>query len=115
MASTLHFPSAEVMKSYLSKHELLNTDYNQEKGITEAVANLAAERFANSDKVEMGIKMRTMLMVNDLKCGKDGLSGKALPNLGNLGLSQVFWMTFSMSIEQALIDCAKNAEKEAAL
>jgi len=108
MSSPLHFPNAETMKSYLSEHPLLKTDCYQEKGITKAIVDLAVERFADSDKVEMGVKMSTMLMINDLQEGKDGFTEKPLPNLGKLGLNQMLWMQISMATEKALIDCANS-------
>ena len=110
MSALLHFPNAETMKTYLCKHPLLKMDYYQEKGITQAIAELAAERFADSDKVEMGVKMGTMLMMNDLQTGKDGFSGKVLPNLGKLGLPSMVWAQISMATEEALIDCANQVK-----
>lgn len=53
-AAALHFPNAETMTKYLSDHDLLKFDYYKEKGITQAIVKLAAERFADSDKVDMG-------------------------------------------------------------
>lgn len=106
----LHFPDAETMTQYLSNHPLLKMDYYQEKGITKAIAELAAARFANSDKVEMGVKMGTMLLINDLQAGKDGFTGKALPNLGKLGLPSMIWAQISMATESALIDCANSVK-----
>lgn len=106
MSSTLHFPNAQTMKACLCDHPLLAMDYYKEKGITKAIADLASERFANSDKVEMGIKMGTMLMINDLQEGKDGFTGKSLPNLGKLGLPPMVWAQISMATESALMDCA---------
>jgi len=103
-SATLHFPSAEVMTKFLSNHELLNLDYYQEKGITQTIAKLAAERFANSDKVEMGIKMGTMLIVNDLQQGEDGFTGAKLPKIE---LPKMSWVQLSMAIESALVDCTK--------
>ena len=45
--STLHFPNADTMTQYLSNHPLLKINYFQEKGITKAIAELAAARFAD--------------------------------------------------------------------
>lgn len=108
--STLHFPDAATITQYLSNHPLLKMDYLQEKGITKAIAELAAARFANSDKVNMGVKMGTVLLINDLQAGKDGFTGKALPNLGELGLSLTVWTQISMATELALIECANSVK-----
>ncbi|MBA3603906.1 MAG: hypothetical protein H0W50_09790 [Parachlamydiaceae bacterium] len=61
MSSSLHFPDANTMRQYLSDHPLLKMDYYQKQGITQAISELAAERFADREKVEMGVKMGTML------------------------------------------------------
>ena len=108
MSSTLHFPNAQTMRECLCKHPLLAMDYYQEKGITKAIADLASERFADSDKVAMGVKMGTMLLINDLQEGKDGFTGKPLPNLGKLGLPSTIWTQLSMATEKAIIDCANK-------
>ncbi len=105
--ATLHFPSAEVMTKYLSEHPLLSLDYYKEKGITETVAKLAADRFADSDKVEMGIKMGVELIAYDLQNGEDGFTGTKITKIN--GMSPMFWIQFSMGLESALIDCAKKA------
>ncbi|MBA3238180.1 MAG: hypothetical protein H0T62_07535 [Parachlamydiaceae bacterium] len=108
MSSPLNFPDVATMTQYLSKHPLLNTVYFQEKGITKAIVELAAERFADTEKVEMGVKLGTKLLVNDLITGEDGFTGKPLPNLGKLGLPSMIWAQISMSTEKALLDCAKK-------
>jgi len=107
--STLHFPDAVTMTQYLSNHPYLNMDYFQEKGITKAIAELAAARFADSNKVEMKVKMDTMLLIYDLQRGKDGFTGKALPNLGKWLLPTI-WTEVSTLTEKALIDCANSVK-----
>lgn len=107
MSSPLHFPDVKTMTQYLSNHPLLKTEYFLEKGITKAIAELAAERFADSDKVEMGVQIGAMLLIHDLQAGEDGFTGKPLPNLGKLGLPSMIWAQISMATEAALIDCAK--------
>jgi len=96
--------------AYLSNHPLLKPDYYQEKGITKAIAELAAERFADSSKVEMDVKIGAMLLIIDLQTGKDGFKGKRLPNLGKLELLSMFWTQISMATEKALIDCANSVK-----
>lgn len=110
--SSLHFPDADTMRKYLNNHPLLKMDYFQEKGITKVIAELATERFANSEKEEMGVKIGAMLLIEDLKIGEDGFTGKPLPNLGKIGLRETTWAQISMATEQALIDCANNVVRE---
>lgn len=107
-SATLHFPDAATMTQYLSNHPLLK--YYQEKGITKAIAELAAARFADSDRVDMGVEMGTMLLINDLQTGEDGITGEALPNLGKLGLSPMTWTQISVATEKALTDCANSVK-----
>lgn len=108
MSSTLHFPNEETMVRFLCNHNLLKMPFYQEKGITEAVAQIAAERFADSDKVEMGIKLGTQLIIYDLQNGEDGFTGKKLTKID---LPEVFWRQLSMGLEKALLDCAKENSK----
>lgn len=106
-AATLHFPSAEVMTNYLSEHPFLSLDHYKEKGITATVAKLAADRFADSDRFEMGIKMGVALIAYDLQNGEDEFTGAKITKINGMG--PMFWMQFSMGLESALIDCAKKA------
>lgn len=55
-----------------------------------------------------GVKMGTMLMVHDLQKGEDGFTGAKLPKID---LPNICWAQLSMSIESALLDCAKNHAK----
>ncbi len=110
MSSVLHFPDAATMIQYLSNHPLLSMKCNQEKGITKAVAELAAARFADSDKSEMDVKMGTRLLINDLRTGEDRFTGKALPDLVKLGLPPKFWVQISMATQLALTHCANSVK-----
>lgn len=105
-SSTFHFPSAEVMTRYLSEHPSLALDYYKEKGITKAVAQLAAARFADSDKVEIGIQTEVALIVYDLQTGEDEYTGAKITKID--GLTPMFWKQFSRKLETILIDCAKK-------
>jgi hypothetical protein len=52
--------------------------------------------------------MLFMLLIFDLKRGKDGFSGEEPPFLGELGLPSEAWTQIAMATEDALIDCAKS-------
>lgn len=108
--SNLHFPKAHKMIEFLTHHALLNTAYLQEKGITQAVANLAAKRFANCERAEMGVKLGSILLITDLQAGKDGFTGEALPDLGKLRLPDFFWEQLADMTELALKDCARSCQ-----
>lgn len=107
-AAALHFPRAEVMMEYLSKHPLLNEGYLQEKGFTATIARLSAKRFADKDQKMRAIKTSVMMMVCDLENGEDGFTGEKLPKL-DLPSSVV--AVLAKSIEEALVDCANKQNK----
>ena len=111
MNTTLHFPNEAAVIQYLRNYPELKTEYYEEKGITKAVAELAAERFANSNKVEAGVKLGTALLIYDLQKGIDGFTGKPLPDLGKLGLPPMVWTQISTATEEALINCAHSITK----
>ena len=88
MSSTIHFPSKEVIASYLQKHSLTKDPYLTEKRIIETVASF----FANSDKVPIGVDIGVSLSLFDLN--------------EKLGLPKFALMTIQLNLEQALKDCA---------
>ncbi len=61
MSSTLNFPDSDTMIQHLSNHPLLKINCYQKKGITKAMSELAAARFANSEKTEDDVKRQSML------------------------------------------------------
>ena len=110
-SSNLYFPDAATLTKCICNHPLFKMEYYlQEKGITKAISELAAARFANTKKVDEGIKLGAMLLIYDLHEGEDGFTGKPLPNLGKLGLHSVFWEQMALSTEKALKDCANSAK-----
>ena len=103
MSSTVfHFPTIRVMTQFLCKHELLNSPEYQELGLREIVMKLAAERFADTDRIEEGILFGAALIVYDLQHGQDGFSGKKLPGFY---LPQKKWTKLYNNIERILFDC----------
>jgi len=106
-SNNLHFPSEKVMAEYLSNHPSLTSSYYKEKGITDTVAKLAAARFADSDKVKLGVKMGAQLIAYDLQSGEDGFTGEKIKKIE--GMPTTFWMVFSVGLEKALTDCAMSA------
>lgn len=105
---SLHFPDAKAIKTNLCTHPFLNMPYYQEKGVTKAISELAAERFANQTIVPLAIEMGSNQIIMDLLAGEDGFTGKPLPNLGKLGLDNKVWTQLLMSTEAALLECAKT-------
>ncbi|MGD2169117.1 MAG: hypothetical protein PVI40_02615 [Chlamydiota bacterium] len=106
-SNNLHFPNAKAMTEFLSNHPSLASDYYKEKGITDTVAKLAADRFSDSDKVEFGVKIGAQLIAYDLQSGEDEITGEKIKKIE--GMPTTFWITFSLGLEKALIDCAKSA------
>lgn len=104
----LRFPAKNTMIRFLSNHKLLNTEYNNEKGITIAIAKVAASRLSDRDLFETSVKLNSDYIINDLQTGRCGFTGKALPNLRKLQLDSLVWSQTSRLLEEALIDCAKS-------
>lgn len=112
MTPQLHFPNKETMISFLTDQGFLNDKYYKELGITKAIAELSAKRFADSDKGPDHIKMGAFLIINDLIKGKDGFTHEDLPNLGKLDLPLGLWQLMSKQLEEALTNCTNNKSKE---
>ena len=106
--SLIHFQDANTITRTLSSHPLLKLEYFEEKGITKAISDLAGKRFAKKECSEPSVKIGTLLLIEDLKNGKDGFEGDSIPNLGKLGLSGSTWMQISMNTEKALLDCGEK-------
>jgi hypothetical protein len=105
---TFRFPSAEVMRAKLSENPGLNIEYFQEKGCTQAVADLAVQRFAGREKIEASITWGVRQIIYDLQQGVDGLSKKPLPKL-KFDDEEMTGM-LAISTEEALRACAEIVE-----
>jgi hypothetical protein len=103
-SGAVHFPNGEVMRKFLSHHELLSHELYQKKGITEVVAKLAVVRFADSVKMERGIKLEVAQMIQDFQEEEEVIL--------KIELSHLSWDTLSRALEIALIDCAKIVREE---
>jgi len=112
MSQTISFPSSRTIMDTLAKQDWLNEPYFQEKGVTKAVAELAAARFANRDVASAGVDMGVMLMMYDLQTGSDGFTGQTLPNLGKLGLPAIVWSQLTMMLKETLLECAEVMDTE---
>jgi len=108
----VNFPDAKTIKSTISNHQLLGKSDYQQKGITQAVAELAAERFTNCQMYELEIGTRAMLIVDDLRSSEDSVTRSPLPDFRRLGLSDGDWVEISEAIEQVLLNCAAMANNQ---
>ena len=102
-SKTFHFSERKSLQQCLKKHSLLNTEYYREKGITTAVSELAADRFQSSETAGEGVSIGSMLVVDDLKRGQDGFTGKSLKRLD---LPERMTPSLTLGLEKALTDCA---------
>lgn len=102
----LRFPDRNTIFEKVSINLLLQPDCNEEKGITKAVAELAAARFANSYKEELGVKMEVHLLIKDIQSGK--IRAKEVPNLCTLEWPTIVWQQISIATQNALLDCAEK-------
>ena len=110
MSPIFRFPDAKTVRECISEHPLLQSDYHQKKGISSAIAELAAKRFANSKKIEVGVRYEVRFIINDLRSGKDGSTDETLPNLGKIGFASEEWRQISMLTAEALKECAIHEE-----
>lgn len=110
MGSPVHFPDANTITQYLTNHPHLNIGYYQEKGITKAIAELAAKRFANKNTIEIQVKVEVGALVYDLLRGKDGYTGEVLPNFEKIEWPQGLWNPLSTATINALLECAKKVQ-----
>jgi hypothetical protein len=94
---TLRFPDAETMTQFLSNHDLLKSNYYQEKGITQAVVKMAANRLANDERCD--IAMEVTLIIHDLRSGTD-----------KIDLPVTCWIQLSKALTKALEDCANMSQ-----
>jgi hypothetical protein len=93
--STLHFPSKEVIVSYLKQHP--NTDEETHPFLTEnKIIETVADHFADEDKNEIGVDMVVTLTLYDLN--------------QSLKLSAVVLATIRKNLVIALKDCAAGRE-----
>ncbi|MCF7806149.1 MAG: hypothetical protein K9M07_02085 [Simkaniaceae bacterium] len=104
------FPKSNELKRCLGERSSLkDIPYFSEKGITQAVATLAAKRFQNSQKNDLGIGVGASLVVVDVARGVDGFSGEKLPKVNIPGRIAP---QLQMSLGQALKDCGRKQSAE---
>lgn len=102
---TFSFPDADKMIQLLSNHPMLKNEYDDKKGITKAIAELAAERFANAEKTMPGLNSGAALLIYDLVTGRCGFTGKTFPIFEEIVANPDAWQQKTL---HALIDCAKS-------
>lgn len=99
---TYHYPDKETLKTCLSNHPTLKTQYYEKNGITKTVADLGSKKFASSKKFGLGVQLGAVQIVEDLyhqpagKCLKSGEISKDSYNSTDVVIAT----------EKALIDCA---------
>lgn len=108
MSSTLHFPNEQTIFNSLISQETLSREYYQENGLTTAIARCAAKRFANKKNSENAFQTEIDLIINDLKCGKDGCTDEVLPFVY---LPQSSWKELAKAIDLALHECVIKQNK----
>ncbi|MDB2613975.1 hypothetical protein N9Y92_02315 [Chlamydiales bacterium] len=108
MSMRLHFPGTEEVKKAIFNQPVLGMDYYKEKGITQAIAKLSAERFADKDIEVKDIQMGVWLIIEDVKNGKDGFTGESIPGFKQIELLERVWNLLLFKSEVALKGCAKE-------
>lgn len=108
MGLQVQFPNADMMKHYLSNCPALNSACSQNIELSKAIVELAVERFAGKQKTVIAIKTGTMLLINDMQTGKNGFTGKALPNFRQFTLPPLTWHKITEATEEALLECQQQ-------
>ena len=99
----VQFPPAEILREHLFTKSFFKDPYYIEKGITEAVAKLAACRFASRVRFERGILLGATVMAQDIQAGKDPYKGVEFKVYNLLDTE---WDALAERIKKALLDCA---------
>lgn len=94
------------MMHHLLEYPDLNLVYFKEKGITQAIAELATKRFANQNIRQKDFSIKVNGIIDDLIKGRDTLTEMPLPNFGNFRLPEVIWQEVRIIVKDALFDCA---------
>lgn len=100
-------PNSKVIYASLIKNDLLNDQYYESRGVTQAVAEFAAKQLAEKEMNKFTIMMRAVLIVHSLQKGEVLVSGK---KLCKADLSDDRWNRLTPAIERALTSCATNSK-----
>jgi len=104
---TYNFPPKKELKNcLLETSSFLKLPYLVEKKVSDTVTDLAAERFGGSEFVEDGVTIGTILLVDDLKKGTDGYTGKPLPKI-QVRFNTADWWVLEKTMKEDLKKCAE--------
>lgn len=104
MTTPIRFPDENTIKDYLN--DSIPTQY-KESGINDAIANLAATRFANKVMDKGEVEKIAYRVIEDLSKGKDSVTGNVLTNPGP-ELHDSIWFLLSIRTQINLLKCAKT-------
>ncbi len=105
--ATYNFPEEKKLKKcLLETSTFLKNPYFVEKGLPDIVTGLAAQRFGDSKLVEDEVTIRVMYLIDDLKVGTDGFTGKPLPKI-RAELTPTGWQLLEVTTKEDLKKCAQ--------
>jgi hypothetical protein len=89
---SLQVPSERQLEQIIANTPVLKTPFFQNRGVTQAIADLAKIKFAGGDLVDLFSKLAAADLVNELRNKK----------FGNEELSEIVWNQVLRATEKAL-------------
>ncbi|MBS0586236.1 MAG: hypothetical protein JSR76_08095 [Verrucomicrobia bacterium] len=74
----IRFPSQTILTEHIFEDSFFKNPYYVDRGITGAVAMLAADRFAGRDRLARGILLGAIVMAEDIRAGVDSFTHKEI-------------------------------------
>lgn len=109
MYNLMLFPGKDDLQAFLASHDLLNTQYLQEKGLTKKIAEIAAERLADQEHTSASIDFAAKFIIQDIAQEVNGFTGEQItPNL--LGMPAKFIQTLTLSLQLVLSQCTSEKD-----
>lgn len=112
-ASSQYFADRATIQQAFYNYYKTN-EYNNVKGMTKALAELAAKRFAHTEFPTNpdALEMMALNIVMDLTSGKDGHTREHLPNLGTLDIPDMFWQLIQREMPSILNKCIAKPQPD---
>lgn len=101
----IQFPTANSIQNYLLNLQFFKNPYYEDKGITQTITKLVAERFAEQEFMEQGINLEVATIIFDLQRGTDAVTGKELPKLKSVQEKE--WAQISVILQAAMLNINK--------
>jgi hypothetical protein len=98
---SMYFPSEIQLEQSIANNQMLQQPYFKNKGITEAVAELAKKKFVGGNLVELFAKLAAVDVISELRKQK----------FADEELSEVMWIQVIRATEKTFQDCLTPPKK----